>query len=489
MQGSIRQHRSHATRPRHARGQALVLGLVLLLVLCVGAVLLFNTGQIVHKKVQLTNTADAAAYSVAVQQARAWNFAAYMNRGRIANEVAVAQFISIYSWLNQLNTSSYVLKQFFNVLSKIPFPPVSIPAAILYVAFNAADQALLQIRRVFRPVVASAVQLLGKFNQIYAKAAEIVVRFSSKVEALYIADVVVSKNMPNADISAASLLYLANQLRLAESQFLDFHKLPARNRQSEAFNRYRNVVMQSRDRFSWNRTDFIGLGPIKFGAYGGTDMVAYDRWAALDTMQLKIELPWWIGDDIDIPVGWGGAQAVENYQGQKFLPGFNRGRGWRSPFDRRRYGIYGGMNGRDVVTRAAANDPNVGVHNGRDKDAYFTGYTGLQNYHDIKRGKITGSEDGPVFTVEVEAPITAARTSSTVGIGAGRMELRESTDRLAALASAQVYFNRPPDYALFQRADGNLETGSMFSPYWQARLIDTPAPALAALGLAGAAGL
>jgi hypothetical protein len=82
------------------KGQALILALVTLVVLVIGVIVLFNTGQAVSKKVQLVNTADAAAYSATVQQARAFNMIAYMNRATVANQVAMEQMVSWYSWTN-----------------------------------------------------------------------------------------------------------------------------------------------------------------------------------------------------------------------------------------------------------------------------------------------------------------------------------------------------------------------------------------------------
>lgn len=62
---------ANPTCQHRQRGQALPLVLIFILVLCIGLLVTFNTGQVVNKKVELTNTADSAAYSVAVQQARA----------------------------------------------------------------------------------------------------------------------------------------------------------------------------------------------------------------------------------------------------------------------------------------------------------------------------------------------------------------------------------------------------------------------------------
>ena len=59
---------------------------------------LFNTGQLSSEKTKLVNTADAVAYSAGVMHARALNFDAYNNRALMANEVLVAQMVSLASW-------------------------------------------------------------------------------------------------------------------------------------------------------------------------------------------------------------------------------------------------------------------------------------------------------------------------------------------------------------------------------------------------------
>lgn len=87
----------------------------------------------------------------------------------------------------------------------------------------------------------------------------------------------------------------------------------------------------------------------------------------------------------------------------------------------------------------------------------------------------------PVYTIEVGAKVEQARTSSALGIGVGRMQLedRAKGGRLRAMASAQVYFARPQHLPQFRRiiwgrTDHSFEQGSMFSPYWQVRLVETP---------------
>jgi hypothetical protein len=134
---------------------------------------------------------------------------------------------------------------------------------------------------------------------------------------------------------------------------------------------------------------------------------------ALDTMAVELPLPWPL-PDIDIPVGWGGAQAVESYRNQRFLNGFGNGNGWYSDWDRRRYRPYGEAVRRNrgaawIVDRSQ--DANVRFANGQHRKAFFTGYNGLRDYHDVKAGQALQpyaendrdrDKVGPVFTIYAE---------------------------------------------------------------------------------------
>ena len=170
---------------RTVAGQAMVLGLALILVLCLGIVLLFNTGQVVNKKVELVNAADAAAYNVAIQQARALNYAAYMNRARVANEVAVAQTISLYSWLNQMHTTSIVIRTTLDVLSAIPYIGVVFKA--LATAFKVAERILKVTRQAFQPVAQAAIIAIDKLNMMFAASVQLVIEGVSRLDSYTIA--------------------------------------------------------------------------------------------------------------------------------------------------------------------------------------------------------------------------------------------------------------------------------------------------------------
>ena len=88
----------------HQRGQALAFIGVTTVVVLLGLLLLYNVAQLTTQKMKLQNTADAAAYSGALTEARDYNFTAYANRAMIANQVAVAQIVGLRSWARNLDS-------------------------------------------------------------------------------------------------------------------------------------------------------------------------------------------------------------------------------------------------------------------------------------------------------------------------------------------------------------------------------------------------
>ena len=57
----------------------------------------------------------------------------------------------------------------------------------------------------------------------------------------------------------------------------------------------------------------------------------------------------------------------------------------------------------------------------------------------------------------------------------GRFDLpgAHADDEVSVIAKSEVYFSRPTTLSYFARADGKVEYGNGFNPYWQARLVDT----------------
>ncbi|MGN0859719.1 MAG: hypothetical protein ACI4NW_11190 [Stenotrophomonas sp.] len=482
---------------KHERGQALILSVAFVAVLSVGVLVMFSNQQSLARKTQLVNAADAAAYSVAVQQARVLNFAAYGNRARVANEVAVAQMVGMYSWLNQVHKTSRRIKTTLNAISWVPY--IGQVAAMLARVFQAIDVTLGRVRPLMRQAFDLAIVGLDAINGALANGTRLLFNTATRsVDAIKFAGQIVEANAPGARLSAAGSAQLTTQLHQAFNTFTTLHKIPQSGTSTGA-DRFRNVVMKSRDRFSRTRDKDAGLWPLRLNQAGGTDMVGYNQWAAVDTLSLEVSVPP-PKNDFDVPLGWGGAQAVQRYQNQSFLWGINNGNGWRDAWDgnklHRPYGDARRQTGRTLV-RNANRDPNVG---GQRSGSFFTGqgtYTGLRDYYDVADGKGTNSNNdprnnnadkdgvGPVFTLHVQSAQALSRTSPHIdGMGAGQMALTDKTHGgdVSALASAQVYFNRPFALTTFARGDRKLEVGNLFNPYWQARLVETPTGIASLLG-------
>lgn len=535
-------HGGGPRRPGSMRGQVMVLFLVLAGVLCLGLLLMFNTGQTVNKKVRLTHAADAAAYSVAVQQAKAYNFAAYMNRAQVANEVTIAQLVSIWSWSNMVHTHTLVGYNLFTYLSGIAAGTVVLAPAVPILqaiarAYKIAEQVVAVGRTGYQNVVTLGgvvpgleggfVSALSRVNQAYSLATTAVLDYVSGVDSYNLAARVATANDPEAKLDPVAKGLLVAQLAHATAH-LDSGFLVRYDREvSDAgMDRFRNVIMASRDEFTADRGQNADLWLAEIGSWGGTDLVDYDRWAGMDTMfiELKIPLPW-PADDLDLsqPLGWGGAQAIKDKNDglPPFLPGIqsgeNGGEGWFSHDHNNtpEYAPYGESRGR---TARWANDyPSVntpwlwGASSSptEKEDAYFEDYQGLQPYYDVNTELSADEQVGPKFTVFLHSDVAIMeqyRTAEQIdGFGAPtggklRLEDKMAGGRISAIATAQTYFHRPPDNSLFQRlvpgtwngtprSDSQLEKGNLFSPYWQARLVETPVELYTLAGAADAFGL
>ena len=56
---------------------------LLVLIMSIAVLTTVNLGHTIHERVRLQNTADAAAYSMAAMEARAFNFYAFANRTQV----------------------------------------------------------------------------------------------------------------------------------------------------------------------------------------------------------------------------------------------------------------------------------------------------------------------------------------------------------------------------------------------------------------------
>ena len=425
-------------RPRPQRGQVLALMLLLLAALIGSFLFVFNSGQIVAAKVRLIGGADAAAHSGAQWQARALNFQAYMNRGIVANEVAIAQLVSLRSWSAYMNQ---VLQKAATVSTLVP--PLGAPLRVASRSWTAMNRGL---QRALPPLEAVAshwnVDVLSRAEYAaHAQAAGVVEGLAQRVAVA---------NVPELDGNRGSTVFAAaNAARWAALT-------TGHGREGQQRERLRAVVLDSRDGFTASRRWTLGLSQVSLRKRGGTDLIGYDDWRGMDTLALRT--PGIFGAS-ETPLAWDAAE------------------------DRRAAVVGRGEHGGSY-----RDNPRTSRNAERGLRA-AGGYAGLPAYRDV-RAIGPGSDPRLRFEFEARQPGASIGTSdvvmgspATMVPGTAEAPVRPAyhSGNAYALAAAQVYFRRPVG-----RADAQRELGSLFNPYWQARLAPvTRAQRLLAAGARG----
>jgi hypothetical protein len=404
------------------RGQAIAFLLMVMAAVIGGMLFVFDSGQLVAAKVRLLGAADAAAYSAATWQARSLNYQSYMNRAIVANEVAIAQWVSLQSWSTYMNQA---LQKAATISSVVP--QLGVPMRSLSRGWNAADRG---VQRALPLLEAAA----SRWNVLVLSNAERVAAATAPATADDLALRVATSNVAAAQLGAG-----ATALRAGNMARWSAHSTGYGRRGNERV-RLKQVVVDSRDGFTrargWN------LGPPLLGLRkrGGTDLLGYDGWRGMDTLSLRV--PALLGSS-EQPVAWG---ADENRRVR--LAG---------------RGDHGG---------SYRDNPRTAARAVRDLHA-ARGYLGLPAYRDLSLTAQRGTGELR-YEIELRQPGATIATSGTVLGGAATYipgeQPKPFTPAYAngsayALSAARIFFSRPES-----RADRQRELPSLFNPYWQARL-------------------
>jgi apolipoprotein N-acyltransferase len=324
-------------RLRSQGGQVILPALGLLLV--TGALFYFmvNSGQAVNEKTRAVHAADAAAYSAGIVEARALNYQAYMNRAMVANEIAIAQLVSLASWTWYFaNAVDYigdsVGDQVFMLAPDVRAARLTaIFAATAYVLYvYTGQQAAEYAHYIVDYGIGPSITVHDVIVQALSASQQAVqLNLIAGVRQGQIARDVVRAMDPNLDARVV----------LASHGFDRFTKSYARHGDDgDERGRFADVTTRSRDEFSRERNWTINGMDVPLlrndGAMkkrGGTDLVGYDEWRAVDTLELhgqrfgcgRFGLSWC--DDIRTPVGWGavnvnagGGDAGAGYHGNAY---------------------------------------------------------------------------------------------------------------------------------------------------------------------------
>lgn len=430
---------------RPAKGQALVMALVVLFMGAIMLFFLFSTGQVSADKQRVTNAADAAAYSAALWRARVLNYDAYSNRAMIANEVAIAQTLT-------LSSETQYLKNFTACLAEEPGDGG--------VTCTSAVAIILQIVPYFEEALAAASAAISAYDAAMQPVVigEIEARSNAMNRLLSL-----SQTALDASTSFLVVQTIVDQVSTANDSHFTSKMLPDTfagpggfTRQYSGSDRIRvaALVRQGLDKYSQDRHFNLTIIPhfcfagiqtpgIDLKKRGGTTLdTSLDWYEAADALSEWDYPPSVKGCPKDEnPMGWGDRQAS------------------------------GGISDQD--TGHVSDNPQA-LDDARNAAVTPNGYVGIQPFRDLNYAGLSGADAqvrNPTAVLGVVTHLGAAnlRTANTLNIGVGRLRMPESLDRneLSSVAAAEVYFERP-----VPRADGRVEYPSLFNPYWQARLVE-----------------
>jgi len=473
--------------PGHQRGQAILWFLATAAACCAVFTLVYNVGQVTNEKEKTVNAADASAISGALTEARILNFEAYTNRALIANEVSIAQLVSLDSWIKYNYEITLWLDTYFGEV-----PIVGEVLAALRGGMQGVSKAVYA-------AVSAAIPGIEFMNTALEGARDL--QDAAGAAAAYgIASGVAKANQTTFGnrYDEQPEMVSAAVLAINELAWKDFTDPYARDKRADA----KKVILNSRDPFSTHRGNGWLLGFINtFTSWasaggwafpylsidktsGSSDLKDYRDWEAQDSADLTFHHLGYCGtapfgypciesNAVPLPFGYGRADADNDSSTGNNLC-------WVSP----------------STANCDLAMQNSDKFSWRGPYYQLSGDTGLPDIRDLtKRVQDDCSEahgsDGPSVTFVSAVQKKGAATMTTPRLNMdvdtpgplGSVQVKDNLqngDKLTSIATACAFFLRP-DFNQNDRTQGHLlartdhvhEFASLYNPYWQARLAKT----------------
>lgn len=511
-------------------GNVLPYVVAILAVLALAVQFVFNAFTLSNEATRMQNTADAAAYSVATAIAQHKNFIALSNRSLVANQVAMAQVVSVVSWTRMTSTMATTVN---DLGQYIPY-------------VSAVTNYIEQVAKSVRAGVEVGAPGVAALIAFYTHAVSIIQKGAVKKIVGIVPDIlaeVVEANDPDVDYSFAG----ASLASLPSLHFSTSHRQHNCRREADKVKgggrvdhevvarcrKFRNVAMASRDGFSANRTyrfSFPGM-PDKITLYGvaavsvkgvpikstltiersGATVMGGDTpdvqnstpfttWSAIDATSLHAGTSYinWRGrrksksHSERVKLGVGHAYVGNEcsrchhviHQGSSYWRKNPRGAACTDPDRDRGYG--GGRKSRNhgafrLMDVASLNCYRLSEEFSRGLLGGNTPGVGLTPFIDQQQeGYVESSDHLFIYLRKPRSKLGSYR--SVIGgdsrKGLERYEGAQSRAYHSAAASA-VKFKRGNDKWMkleSRRRDGRIEYGNAYNPFWEPRL-DTLSPA------------
>ena len=444
------------------RGQALPLGLALVLLGVLTGFVLYNTGQSAIEKTRLVNAADAAAYSGAQWQARALNFQAYTNRAMVANQVSMAQAVTLRSWTLYGRITGENISR---VLSGVPF--VNAIAGVVSTVMTTTE-------KITSPIAKAMLGVIDGVNLGVASSQKAMFA-STFVATPQVVDAVITASDPRFTSDSVYGMGGAAANLLAWNGFTD--NVTNGRDDYDHMRQRAQLIRESQDDFSRNRDwgffdDYLYIAPftkINIVKEGRTELFEREgdnglewEWKAKDGQGFHTKIKFWRKKKhIDIPIGWGGAFANNARSDDTIQEGACSG-----------IDVYFGNCARMLGDNKNAErliDSNTYSLQGTEPLSAMSNYSGLREFRRLSDD--TREKAFPTLRLRVEATMPLAGTASTADLATGETfsaPLSSRGDVSSSISIAEAYF-KPPDADLWLTND-RLEFANAYSPFWSVRL-------------------
>lgn len=425
-------------------GQALLLGLMLLAVCVALFLMLARTGTQLSVRERLLGAADASAYSAAVWRARVLNSLAYSNRTIIAQEVAVAQAVTLAAWARHFETFAGSAE-----LLASAYPPAAALLSSLgqtaSVAADLGDQAM-------RLEVAARAGAGGGLSAMLETSQLLLLRSANNFGLSAVAN-----EVARAYDRRFSAFALADQ-----GHFAGFVRLQTGDSDRA---RFRDVVTASLDGFTGGDRDRDIRLPLPSSCAGrSTDLDKWTLWfRKRGGTALSEDLQTWQAVDTG---------SIHDSRGRGFL-GLGRCRDLEAlPMGWGAASASSGDtdSGSRIEAVSASRQVNPTAYSKALSDQRAAGgtaaYRGLSVIHDLADRDSAYPVSRVAVLARADREPSESDRSRVRLLPAGQADSSyQAPSRMWALAAAEVYFRPPPP-------SNRVEYASLYSPFWQVRLAE-----------------
>jgi len=439
----------------YQRGQVMPLGLSLVVAGALFGLVLFNTGRVVSDKTRLVNAADAAAYSGLVWQARALNFQAYTNRAMVANQVAMAQAVSLRSWALYGKIATGNINR---VLGGVPF--VGALTSTMEAGMDASE-------KMIAPIAGGMLSVSNAVNTALSKS-QTAMFASSFAATPEIIKKVVKAN--DSSFDSNTKYSIANQL--ANVKQWDSFTTNYDSTNKQALKARIDVINRSRDPFSkirnWNVFNsylpVFGLAKFRLEKRGETRLIEVTEsdvdsngnkrtpetnyeWKAKDTLSLQFQYfkikrgrPRWVR--VETPIGWGEALA-NNQAGDASIEPCNvasLNNGFSTKLQCPQW-----LDKNRQAEQLADNNVR-GISGEKSREKISATFNGIRAYRSLSEKIELKHDPKLILRVEVAMPLTKIRSSEKIiSSESFKAQTHAPGDMLTSVSTAEVYYQRPDD--------------------------------------------